>query len=135
MFDIGFLELVVCAVVALIVLGPERLPTAARTLGRWVGRARRMVRNLTDEVDRQLKAEELRERIRQERSAVGLEEIQQSVRSALDEARQFDQYLVPDVPPAQVPAPVPATATLPGDSAQPAPTEHPACPQSITKNP
>ncbi|MDX5297968.1 MAG: Sec-independent protein translocase protein TatB [Gammaproteobacteria bacterium] len=96
MFDIGFLELLVCAVIALIVLGPERLPHAARTLGRWVGRARRMVRHFTDEVDKQLKAEELRERIRAERSAIGIDDIQQSVQSALDEARQFEHMLVKD---------------------------------------
>ena len=43
MFDIGFLEIVIIAAIALIVLGPERLPRAARTAGMWVGRARSMV--------------------------------------------------------------------------------------------
>ena len=47
MFDIGFLELLICGVIALLVLGPERLPTAARAAGRWIGGARRMVYNVS----------------------------------------------------------------------------------------
>ncbi|WP_097459011.1 Sec-independent protein translocase protein TatB [Mangrovitalea sediminis] len=96
MFDIGFPELVVCAVIALIVLGPERLPAAARTAGRWVGRARRMVRQFSDELDRQLKADELRERIRKEGGEVGLDDIQRTVNSAMDEARQYEHMILPD---------------------------------------
>ncbi|MBI3171399.1 MAG: twin-arginine translocase subunit TatB, partial [Hydrocarboniphaga effusa] len=47
MFEIGFSELLLCFVVALVVLGPQKLPVVARTLGRWTGRARMYVRNLT----------------------------------------------------------------------------------------
>lgn len=96
MFDIGFPELVVCAVIALIVLGPERLPAAARTAGRWVGRARRMVRQFSDELDRQLKADELRERIRKEGGDIGLDDIQRTVNGAMDEARQYEHMILPD---------------------------------------
>ena len=64
MFDIGFVELLICGVIALLVLGPERLPTAARAAGRWIGGARRMVSQFSSELDRQLKAEELREELR-----------------------------------------------------------------------
>lgn len=95
MFDIGFSELLVCALLALLVLGPQRLPTAARTLGRWVGRARRVMRQVTDEVDRQLKAEELRERIRKEGAGLELEDIQKTVRDALDEAKLHEHQLLP----------------------------------------
>ena len=59
MFEIGFWELVLIMVIALIVLGPERLPEVARTVGRWVGKARGMVRTVKAEIDRELAAEEL----------------------------------------------------------------------------
>jgi sec-independent protein translocase protein TatB len=52
-FDVGFSELVLCFVVALIVLGPQKLPAVARTLGRWTGRARSYVRNLSAELERE----------------------------------------------------------------------------------
>lgn len=53
MFDVGFSELVLCFVVALVVLGPQKLPAVARTLGRWTGRARAYVRNLSAELERE----------------------------------------------------------------------------------
>ncbi len=59
MFEIGFWELVLIMVIALIVLGPERLPEVARTVGRWVGKARGMARSVKAEIDRELAAEEL----------------------------------------------------------------------------
>ncbi len=95
MFDIGFTELLVCAVIALLVLGPERLPQAARTAGRWVGKARRMVQQMSDEIDRQVKAEELRERVKDETENLGLNEVQDSVRSALDNAAEFNPVIMP----------------------------------------
>ena len=53
MFEIGFSELLLCFVVALVVLGPQKLPAVARTLGRWTGRARSYVRNLSSELERE----------------------------------------------------------------------------------
>jgi len=53
MFDVGFSELVLCFIVALVVLGPQKLPAVARALGRWTGRARSYVRNLTAELERE----------------------------------------------------------------------------------
>jgi len=61
MFDVSFWELVLVGVVALIVVGPERLPRLARTAGMWVGRARRTLGAVKAEIDRELKAEELRQ--------------------------------------------------------------------------
>jgi sec-independent protein translocase protein TatB len=61
MFDVGFLELVVIGVIALLVVGPERLPRLARTAGLWLGRARRTLSSVKAEIDSELKAEELRE--------------------------------------------------------------------------
>ena len=103
MFDIGFLELLICGVIALLVLGPERLPTAARTAGRWVGNARRLANQFSTELDRQLKAEELREQLKKA-GDVGLDDVEQSVRDALNEARKFEHLVVKD-PASPRPAP------------------------------
>ncbi|WP_027009691.1 Sec-independent protein translocase protein TatB [Conchiformibius kuhniae] len=53
MFDFGFSEMLVAGAVALVVLGPERLPKAARTAGEWVGKIRRMAGNVKSELARQ----------------------------------------------------------------------------------
>jgi sec-independent protein translocase protein TatB len=95
MFDIGFIELLVCGVIALIVLGPERLPTAARAAGRWAGKARRMVGQFSSELDSQLKADELRKELRKA-GDIGLEDVQKSVRGALDEAKSYEHMVLSD---------------------------------------
>ncbi|MEP1215379.1 MAG: Sec-independent protein translocase protein TatB [Marinobacter sp.] len=95
MFDIGFVELLICGIIALLVLGPERLPTAARAAGRWIGGARRMVSQFSSELDRQLKAEELREELRKA-GDVGLGDVQKSVRGALDEAKKYEHLVLSD---------------------------------------
>jgi sec-independent protein translocase protein TatB len=63
MFDVGFSELLLCFVVALVVLGPERLPVVARSLGRWTGQARAYLRNLTTELDREARVMELKKQL------------------------------------------------------------------------
>lgn len=60
MFDIGFSELLVIAIVTLIVVGPERLPKVARTVGLLFGRAQRYVSEVKNDINRELKLEELR---------------------------------------------------------------------------
>jgi sec-independent protein translocase protein TatB len=60
-FDVGFWELAIIAVIALLVIGPERLPKAARTAGLWVGRARRMVTDVKADIDREIRDGDLAE--------------------------------------------------------------------------
>jgi len=60
MFDVGFSELMVIAVVALIVVGPERLPKVARTLGHLFGRMQRYVADVKSDIDREMKLDEVR---------------------------------------------------------------------------
>ncbi|MGE0385720.1 MAG: Sec-independent protein translocase protein TatB [Gammaproteobacteria bacterium] len=61
MFDIGFLELAVVGVVALLVFGPERLPELARTLSRWLARARDLVWSVRNEIEREFDGPEVRQ--------------------------------------------------------------------------
>jgi len=60
MFDIGFWEVAVIGVLALVILGPERLPRAIRVLGFWVGRARSTYQSLQREMDREFQIQEMR---------------------------------------------------------------------------
>lgn len=60
MFDVGFSELIVIALVALIVIGPERLPRVARTLGALLGRAQRYVNDVKADIQREVNLDELK---------------------------------------------------------------------------
>lgn len=64
MFDIGFSELVLIGVIALIVIGPERLPEVARTVGKYVGRARRFVNKVRDDIEQEVRQDELRDALK-----------------------------------------------------------------------
>lgn len=66
MLDIGFLELMLIGVVGLLVLGPERLPRAARTTGMWIGKIKRTVSGMQREISAQLEAEELRQKLNEQ---------------------------------------------------------------------
>ncbi|MFT5706057.1 MAG: sec-independent protein translocase protein TatB, partial [Oceanospirillaceae bacterium] len=60
MFDIGFTELLLIAIVALVVLGPEKLPIAIRTLGLWIGKAKRTISGIQTEISEELKLDEMK---------------------------------------------------------------------------
>ncbi len=66
MFDIGFTELLMVGLVALIVIGPERLPTAARTVGLLFGRVKRTLGSIREEVEREIGADDIRLQLRNE---------------------------------------------------------------------
>ena len=85
MFDVGFWELAVIAVVALMVLGPERLPRAARTAGLWISKARRTVTTMKAEIERELDMEAMKKVVGSE-TVESLEEFKQEVKevSTLD---------------------------------------------------
>lgn len=70
MFDVGFSELLVIAVVALIVLGPERLPKAARFAGLWVRRARAQWHSVRAELERDIASEDLQRSLRETGAAM-----------------------------------------------------------------
>jgi sec-independent protein translocase protein TatB len=87
MFDVGFSELVLTGVVALVVLGPERLPKVARTAGMWAGRARKFLSNVKADIDREMKAEELRQIVEKQAKSTGVHEIVEQTRSTVNEIK------------------------------------------------
>lgn len=90
MFDLGFSELLIVAVVALIILGPERLPKAARFVGLWVRRARSQWDSVKSELERDLAAEELKRNLKSAQDA--LRDTEQQIRDSGSQAqREFDE--------------------------------------------
>jgi sec-independent protein translocase protein TatB len=91
MFDIGFSELMVIAVVALIVIGPERLPKVARTLGHLFGRMQRYVNDVKADISREMQLDELRKlQAEMEQTARSLEtSVTQEIRGAEDELNKI----------------------------------------------
>lgn len=73
MFDIGFTELLVCLVVALVVIGPEQLPGTVRTVGLWIGRLKRSLRDTRQEIERQIGADDIRRQLHNEEVMQNLE--------------------------------------------------------------
>lgn len=64
MFDIGFWEILLIAVVALLVVGPERLPRLIRITGLWIGRAQASLQSIRSEISRELRAQELQDALK-----------------------------------------------------------------------
>jgi sec-independent protein translocase protein TatB len=90
MFDVSFVELMIVAVVALIVLGPEKLPAAARTLGAFVRRARASWHAVRSEFEREVAAEELKKSMQQASGAADIGNIGKDLeQTASDMERQL----------------------------------------------
>jgi sec-independent protein translocase protein TatB len=85
MFDISFSELIVIGFVALIVIGPERLPKVARTLGHLLGRAQRYVNDVKSDISREVQLDELRKL--QSQVTESARELESSVRKEFETAR------------------------------------------------
>ena len=113
MFDIGFSELLVIGVVALIVIGPERLPRVARTIGHLMGRMQRYVADVKADIDREVELEELRKmRDSVQQAATSIESsVQSELTKAETELNQAAQSAAgepgsaPEVSPAHEAAP------------------------------
>lgn len=83
MFDIGFTELLLVAIIGLVVLGPERLPSAIRTCTLWFGRIRRSFNDIKKEIEKEVGADEIRRQLHNETIMGDIEE----GRKQLDELR------------------------------------------------
>ena len=90
MFDIGFWELVLISVVALVVLGPERLPHAIRSVSRFVSSAKSMANSVKDEISHELKVQELQENLRKAEQ-MGMEDLSPELKSSVDELKKAAQ--------------------------------------------
>lgn len=95
MFDIGFSELLLIAVVALVVLGPERLPKAARFAGLWVRRARNQWDSVKQELERELHADEIKRQFREAQQSV--QDTEAQLRASGEAARRQAEELQRDV--------------------------------------
>lgn len=93
MFDIGFFELILIAIVALLVIGPERLPHVARSAGLWLGKMRGFVSSVKADIDQELKAEELKKIMKQHAESTGVHEIIEETKSAAEDVKQQEYML------------------------------------------
>ena len=135
MFDVGFSEIMVIAVVALIVIGPERLPKAARTLGHLFGRLQRYVNDVKSDINREIELDELRKLQQQVKTAAtdfessmtaAVKDVETGVRSVeseLNAAAQGTPATPPEAPPEAPPAEM---LPLARTAAEPAPPERAA---------
>jgi len=119
MFDIGFGEMMVCAIVALVVIGPEKLPRVARTLGHLFGRLQRYVAQVKTDIHREMEAADLgKVKTEFESAARSFQtEVEASARATESEVRELQTVLDRDIADA-------ASAITPE-----APTAPPASPQ------
>ena len=92
MFELGWIEIFFIGVIALVVLGPERLPKAARFAGLWVRKARAQWFAVKSELDRELAAEELKASLAAERDAIrdAVKQLDEEAASVRDELRGID---------------------------------------------
>ena len=87
MFDIGFWELVLIAVIGLVVLGPERLPVAVRTVARWVRTFRAMAASVQNELNQELKLQEMQENLKKAEQ-MNLKDLAPEVDASLRELKE-----------------------------------------------
>ncbi|ARG90079.1 Sec-independent protein translocase protein TatB [Pseudomonas aeruginosa] len=137
MFGISFSELLLVGLVALLVLGPERLPGAARTAGLWIGRLKRSFNTIKQEVEREIGADEIRRQLHNEH-----------ILSMEREAQKLLAPLTGQNPPQETPppaaenpapsVPTPPPTSTPADAAAPpavATSTPPSPPSETPRNP
>ncbi|MCW8963828.1 MAG: Sec-independent protein translocase protein TatB [Gammaproteobacteria bacterium] len=90
MFDFGFWEMLMIVLVALVVVGPERLPGLARTVGFWVGKAKRMITEVKAEIHEELAAEELKK-------ALDEQDLMEDVYEVIEETKKVGDEIKDEV--------------------------------------
>lgn len=102
MLNIGMTELLTFGIIALLVLGPDKLPEAARFAGKWYGKFKRMISNVQNDIDRELRMSELREQMQNEMKRIQelelkmqaqMQELQQQQNSVTENKNLFLTYI------------------------------------------
>lgn len=88
MLDIGFMELLLVAIIALVVLGPERLPQAIKTTAYWVGKIRRSFQSVKDELEREIDADGIRRQIHNEAVMKEIEKTRDQFRTEMNSLKE-----------------------------------------------
>jgi sec-independent protein translocase protein TatB len=88
MFQIGFLEILVVGVVALIVLGPEKLPGTIRTVSLWIGRLRRSFNSIKSDIEKEIGADEIRRQLRNEEIMEKFRHTQSTVQNSISSIKK-----------------------------------------------
>lgn len=123
MFDISLFEFFLAAVVALVVLGPQRLPGALRTAGLWIGRLRRSYYNVKTEIEREIGMDDVRRQLHNEQVMADVRRVEREVR---DIGAAAAEDLALTNPP--TPASAPATTEGAAENREPEPPAPPAGP-------
>lgn len=131
MFDIGFTEIILCLLVALVVIGPEQLPQTVRSIALWVGRLKRSMRDTREEIERQIGADDIRRQLHNEEIMRSLEETQRHINETMNKAQANVQQLQQDVQQAvETPAVTPSEP-----SPEPSPLIAPTASSDVTATP
>lgn len=91
MFDIGFIEMLAVAIIALLVLGPERLPVAVRTVGLTLGRIKRGFADVKKQIEKEVGADEIRQQLHNEQILANIEKQEREAGEAAKRAEALDQ--------------------------------------------
>jgi|GEM_PF-144328 len=102
MLDVGFSELLVFGIIALLVLGPDKLPEAARFVAKWYSKLKRLISNVQNDIDRELRLSELREQMQNEMQRI--QELEQKMQAQMHELQQLSAMPGDAIQPEQAPA-------------------------------
>ncbi len=133
MFDVGFSELLIVAVIALLVLGPERLPKAARFAGLWVRKARAQWYSVKSELELELAQEEMKKHLQDAENSIKapMQELQSDLQQAENQTNEvfagLEREVVTDMPSLNE---APETESLPEAAGPDAPEAEPSMPEA-----
>ena len=97
MFDFGFTEILLIAVVALLVLGPDKMPAAVRTISLWIGRMRRSFNNIKRDIEKEIGADDIRRQLRNEEIMARFDSTKQQVNKTIESVKSQTDSIKDDL--------------------------------------